>query len=98
MTMKRIPATLLAAAAVLSLGVGVALAQPNAGTSAASGYVFPDFWGQAPEQQMATTAPQQPYAAGVGIYVTRHESGAIMLFPPNPCSDVPECLVQLAGA
>jgi hypothetical protein len=85
MTMKRIPATLLVAAAVFSLGVGAALAQPNAGTSAAPGYVFPDFWGQAPAQQnTATAAPQQLYTAGVGIYGTRHDSGAIALFPPNP--------------
>jgi hypothetical protein len=85
MTTKHIPATLLAAAAVFSLGIGTALAQPDAGTSAASGYVFPDFWGYAPDQQnTATAVPLQPYAAGVGIYGTRHESGAITLFPPNP--------------
>ena len=85
MTMKRIPATLLAAAAAFSLGVGTALAQPDAGTSAASGYVFPDFWGQAPGQRnTATVAPQLPDAAGIAIYGTRHQSGVVELFPPNP--------------
>ena len=82
MTMKRIPATLLAAAAVFSLAVGTAVAQP--GANAASGYVFPDFWGPASAQLKGATAPQQSDAAGIGIYGTSHQSNVVELFPPNP--------------
>ena len=74
--------TLLAAAAVLSLGIGSAFAQS---TPSASGYVYPDFWGD----QAAQTAPQQGHAVTqsngdpISTYSTHAEQNGTWLFPPN---------------
>jgi hypothetical protein len=71
----------LAAAAVISLGMGVAFAQSS---PSASGYVYPNFWGN----QAAQTAPQghvAPQSSGdaISTYVTQTSQGT-WLFPPNP--------------
>jgi hypothetical protein len=70
---------LLAAVAVLALGVAPAFAADNA-----SGYVFPDFWGnEATQQSPASKAPVQANGPTTGIYVTQSSHGT-WLFPPNP--------------
>ena len=70
---------LLAAVAVLGLGIAPVLAADNA-----SGYVFPDFWGNAAAQQSpAGKAPLQANGPTTGIYVTQSSHGT-WLFPPNP--------------
>ena len=61
----------LAAAAVLSLGVGSAFAQ---GTPSASGYVYPDYW--------ATQTAQQ--SALKGHSVAHTDRNGTWLFPPDP--------------
>jgi len=77
--------TLLAAAAVLSLGIGSAFAQS---TPSANGYVYPDFWGD----QVAQTVPQQGHAVTqsngdpINTYATHTEQNGTWLFPPNPNS------------
>jgi hypothetical protein len=74
--------TLLAAAAVLTLGMGSAFAQS---TPSASGYVYPDFWGD----QTARTVPQQGHAVAqsngdpISAYSTHAEQNGTWLFPPN---------------
>ena len=75
--------TLLAAAAVLSLGIGSAFAQS---TPSASGYVYPDFWGTPAAQKV----PQQGHAVTqsngdlISTYATQTENNGTWLFPPNP--------------
>jgi len=75
--------TLLAAAAVLSLGIGSAFAQSTPSTS---GYVYPDFWGN----QAAQTVPQQGHVVTqsngdpISTYATHSEQNGTWLFPPNP--------------
>lgn len=70
----------LAAATVLILGVGSAFAQ----SSGASGYTYPNFWGN----QAAQTAPQDHVATqssgdSISTYATQSSHGT-WLFPPNP--------------
>ena len=74
--------TLLAAVTVLGLGVAPALA---ADASSASGYVYPDFWGnEATQQQVpSAAAPAHTDGATIGAYVTNSSHGT-WLFPPNP--------------
>jgi hypothetical protein len=70
---------LLAAVAVLGLGVAPAFAADNA-----SGYVFSDFWGnEAAQQSPAGKAPVQANDPTIGIYVTQSRHGT-WLFQPNP--------------
>jgi hypothetical protein len=70
---------LLAAVAVLGLGVAPAFAADNA-----SGYLFPDFWGtETAQQPPAGKAPVQADGPTTGIYVTQSSHGT-WLFPPNP--------------
>ena len=83
MRTKFTSSTLLAAVVTIGLGIAPALA---AGPSNSSGYVFPDFWGDAAAQQTATTqVPNQTGGASVGTYVTQTSHGT-WLFPPNPNS------------
>jgi hypothetical protein len=75
--------TLLAAVAMLGLGVAPALA---AGPSNNSGYEFSDFWGDIPAQQtIPSQAPARTDGTSVGTYVTQTNHGT-WLFPPNPYS------------
>lgn len=78
--------TLLAAVTVLGLGIAPAFAA-NAGD--ASGYVYPDFWGNVPAHQQAPSAPapvaNKAEGASIGTYVTQTSHGT-WLFPPNPYS------------
>ena len=74
--------TLLAAVTVLGLGVAPSFA---ANTNDASGYAFPDFWGTAPAQQQAPSAPaaKRTDGASVGLYTTQSSHGT-WLFAPDP--------------
>jgi hypothetical protein len=72
----------LAVAAALALGVGSAYAQGN---PSASGYVYPDFWGN----QAAQTAPlghaaTQSSGDPISTFATHTDHSGIWLFPPNP--------------
>jgi hypothetical protein len=73
----------LAAAAVLSLGIGSAFAQ---GSPSASGYVYSGFWGTQTTQQSAPTGHPvaQPNGNAIGSYATRTEHNGTWLFPPDP--------------
>lgn len=79
MIAKNLPTLLLAAAATLGLGINSALAQD------ASGYVYPDFWGDQASQvapQAHATVPSRGDA--VGTYVTHSSNAGTWLFPPDP--------------
>jgi hypothetical protein len=82
MTLKFLPATLLGAVAAFVLNIGVAFANSDGGLSAATGYVYPNYWGQAPARQHATV----PHQAEIKLLDTNttDRSGDISLYPPNP--------------
>jgi hypothetical protein len=68
--------TLLAAIVATGLGVAPAFADN------ASGYAYPNFWGDQAAQQEAPAAQAQAHG-GFGTYVTQSSHGT-WLFPPNP--------------
>ena len=72
-------ATLFAAVSLLGLGVVPALA---ATPEANSGYVFPDYWVGAPEQQAPAPVPSQTNGSAFGAYLTESGHGT-WLFPPD---------------
>lgn len=75
---------LLAAAAVLTLGVGSAFAQSS---PSAGGYVYPNFWGQDYSQPVAKgQSVTQSNGNSVGMYATHSRNAGTWLFPPNPNS------------
>jgi hypothetical protein len=72
--------TLLAAIVATGLGIGAPAFADNA-----SGYAYPNFWGDTAQQQ-AQAAQVQAHSssgAGIGAYVTQSSHGT-WLFPPNP--------------
>jgi hypothetical protein len=71
--------TLLAAVVATGLGIAPAFADN------ASGYVYPNFWGDTAQQQVpAAQAPTHSSSgASIGAYVTQSSHGT-WLFPPNP--------------
>jgi hypothetical protein len=72
--------TLLAAVVATGLGIAPAFADN------ASGYAYPNFWGDQAAQQQTPAAQAQAHSssgAGIGAYVTQSSHGT-WLFPPNP--------------
>jgi hypothetical protein len=80
MTMKSLPAMLLGTAAALMLSFGAAFANSDGGLSTTTGYVYPNYWGQAPALQQNANATV-PHHADIN---TTDRSGEISLYPPNP--------------
>ncbi len=83
MNARKLSTLLLATAATLGIGMGSAFAQTS---ESASGYVYPDFWGNeaaqtAPKGDAATQSSGDP----ISTYVTQSSHGT-WLFPPNPNS------------
>jgi hypothetical protein len=75
MTMKFMRATLLAAGFVVS--IGAASANSDGGPSTATGYVYPNYWGQALAQQHRSKIQ----ALGTD---PSNRSTEVSLYPPNP--------------
>ena len=73
----------LAAAAVLSLGVGSAFAQTS---PTEGGYVYPDYWATQTAQQSAPKSHPVAQSDGdaIGTYVTHTQNDGTWLFPPDP--------------
>ena len=73
--------TLLAAIVATGLGIAPAFADN------ASGYAYPNFWGDTAQQQAQAAQAQEHSSsgAGIGAYVTQTSHGT-WLFPPNPNS------------
>jgi hypothetical protein len=69
-------ATLIAAVVATGLGIAPAFADN------ASGYAYPNFWGDHPTQQ-TPAAQAQASNGGFSAYVTQSSHGT-WLFPPNP--------------
>jgi hypothetical protein len=75
MTMKFMRATLLATGFVLSIGTASAIS--DGGPSTATGYVYPNYWGQALVQQHRSKIQ----AFGIN---PSDRSTDVSLYPPNP--------------
>jgi hypothetical protein len=73
--------SLLAAVAAVGFGIAPAFA---ADMQSNSGYVYPDFWGASPAQQVPVAkVPAQSNGATIDTFVTQSSQGT-WLFPPNP--------------
>jgi hypothetical protein len=79
--------SLFAAITILTIaGSGAAFAG-NGDNSVRDGYAFPDFWGQAPAQQVpAFTRPEHSTGSSISTYSTQSmpANHGTYLFPPNP--------------
>jgi hypothetical protein len=83
MTRKSRSATLLAAIAALSLATGTAFAASDSGNGA-TGYVYPNFWGQTSAEQPSSATAAHQGDGSVGIFITHNGRETTSLFPPNP--------------
>lgn len=84
MTRTSMLATLLAVTAAFGLACGTAFAGNDRVPDAATGYMYPDFWGETPTNKPVNrTAAHQGDGPSVNIYVMHHSTGTY-LFPPNP--------------
>jgi hypothetical protein len=80
MTRKSRSATLLAAIAAFSLATGTAFAASDRAT----GYVYPNFWGQTSAEQPSSATAAHQGDGSVGIFITQNGHETTTLFPPNP--------------
>jgi hypothetical protein len=74
----------LAGAVALTLGMGSAFAQSS---PSATGYVYPNFWGNQPAQTTTQSHAATPLSGDpIGAYATQThtERNGIWLFAPNP--------------
>jgi hypothetical protein len=86
MRRKTMKTMFFAAAIALTLGMGSSFAQSS---PSASGYVYPNFWGdQAAQTATQGHAATQLSRGSIGTFATQTHTdvNGIWLFPPNPNS------------